>query len=144
MKGKKGSHHGFKNQKKRRGIRSYPTFRIHGRGCRVEEVATVNVGGTPSRKIAQYWRGDVPWVSSGEVGNCRITKTVESITPDGLENSNAKIYPKGSVLIAMIGEGKTRGQAAILDIEACTNQNVAGLIFDANSINAEYVWRWAL
>ena len=57
---------------------------------------------------------------------------------------STKLYPNGSVLIAMIGEGKTRGQAAILDIEACTNQNVAGLVFDGGNINPEYVWYWAL
>ena len=47
-------------------------------------------------------------------------------------------------LIAMIGQGKTRGQSAILDIEACTNQNVAGLVFDCGNIEPNYVWKWAL
>jgi type I restriction enzyme S subunit len=48
------------------------------------------------------------------------------------------------VLIAMIGEGKTRGQAAILDIEACTNQNAAGVLPDRGKLNPEFLWRWAL
>ncbi|WP_437593360.1 restriction endonuclease subunit S [Sorangium sp. So ce1000] len=112
--------------------------------CRVGQIADVRLGGTPSRKDASYWNGSIPWVSSGEVANCRIGSTKERITKKGLENSNAKLYPAGSVLIAMIGEGKTRGQAAVLDIEASTNQNVAGLIFDAGMINFEYVWYWAL
>jgi len=91
-----------------------------------------------------YWSGRIPWISSGEVANCRIATTRERITDIGLANSNAKLYPRGTVLIAMIGEGKTRGQSAILDIEACTNQNAAGLLFDTPYVNPEYVWRWAL
>jgi type I restriction enzyme, S subunit len=110
----------------------------------VGQIASVCLGGTPSRKHPEYWAGGIPWVSSGEVANCRISGTRESISDLGLEESNAKVYPKGSVLIAMIGEGKTRGQSAILDIDACTNQNVAGLVFDAGNIQPEYVWLWAL
>jgi type I restriction enzyme S subunit len=83
-------------------------------------------------------------VSSGEVSNCRIRDTAEKITRVGLDNSNAKIYPKGTVLIAMIGEGKTRGQSAILGVEASTNQNSAALVFDVPLVEPEYVWFWAL
>jgi type I restriction enzyme S subunit len=109
----------------------------------VDEIATVSLGGTPSRKDANLWNGGVPWVSSGEVARSRISRTRETISRLGLERSNAKVLPKGSVLIAMIGEGKTRGQAAILDIEAATNQNVAGLVLREGVI-PEYVWLWAL
>jgi type I restriction enzyme S subunit len=112
--------------------------------CTVEDIAKVCLGGTPSRKEQSYWRGKIPWVSSGEVANCRIAKTNETITRLGLENSNAKLYPRGTVLIAMIGEGKTRGQAALLEIDATTNQNSAGLVFESDEINPEYVWYWAL
>jgi type I restriction enzyme S subunit len=112
--------------------------------CRVDDIARVCLGGTPSRKEPSYWGGATPWVSSGEVANSRITITKERITKAGLENSNAKVYPKGSVLIAMIGEGKTRGQSAILEIAACTNQNVAGLLFESDEVVPEYVWFWAL
>lgn len=112
--------------------------------CRVGQIADVRLGGTPPRKEPRYWKGSVPWVSSGEVANCRISDTTEKITKAGLENSNAKLYPVGSVLIAMIGEGKTRGQSAILDIEAATNQNAAGLVFDVGLVDSEYIWYWAL
>jgi type I restriction enzyme S subunit len=110
----------------------------------VGEIGEVQLGGTPSRKEAAYWNGGVPWVSSGEVANCRISSTRETITEAGLSNSSAKLYPAGTVLIAMIGEGKTRGQAAILDIEASTNQNAAGVVSDRDIVNPEYLWRWAL
>lgn len=112
--------------------------------CSIAEVGSVQLGGTPSRKKSEYWGGRVPWVSSGEVANCRIAATRETITEDGLRNSSSKLYPPGTVLIAMIGEGKTRGQAAILDIEACTNQNAAGILPDRDQVDPEYLWRWAL
>jgi len=101
------------------------------------------LGGTPSRKEPRYWNGHIRWVSSGEVANCRIGATRECITKEGLANSNAKVYPAGTVLVAMIGEGKTRGQSAILDVEAATNQNAAGIVVNADLLNPEYVWRWA-
>lgn len=112
--------------------------------CRVGEVADVRLGGTPSRNEPNYWNGTIPWISSGEVANCRIRDTEEKITREGLANCNAKLYPPGTVLIAMIGEGKTRGQAALLEIESSTNQNAAGLVFDVGMMNPEYVWLWAL
>lgn len=110
----------------------------------VGEIGEVQLGGTPSRKEASYWNGSVPWVSSGEVANCRISGTRETLTEAGLANSSAKLYPAGTVLIAMIGEGKTRGQSAILDVEASTNQNAAGVLPDRQIVSPEYVWRWAL
>ncbi|MDO8874275.1 MAG: restriction endonuclease subunit S [Methanoregula sp.] len=112
--------------------------------CQIQDITQVHLGGTPSRKESSYWGGAISWISSGEVANNRILTTKEKITDLGLQNSNAKLYPKGTVLIAMIGEGKTRGQSAILDIEATTNQNVAGLVFDTDKIFNEFVWLWAL
>ena len=106
----------------------------------IDKISNVALGGTPSRKISEYWNGNIFWVSSGEVANNIIIETKEKITIKGLENSNAKVYPKGTVLLAMIGEGKTRGQVSILDIDATTNQNVAGLILDNEFICSKYVW----
>lgn len=74
-------------------------------GC----VCDVFVGSTPSRKMDDYWGGDINWVSSSEVAFCRINSTKERITKLGLENSSTNIHPKGTVLLAMIGQGKTRG-----------------------------------
>ncbi|HVA99756.1 MAG TPA: restriction endonuclease subunit S [Acidimicrobiales bacterium] len=110
----------------------------------IGEIAEVKVGGTPSRHEPSYWKGQIAWVSSGEVANCRIVTTSERITPTGLAHSNAKLHPPRTVLIAMIGEGKTRGQSAILDISAATNQNVAAVLPNPRVARSEYVWRWAL
>ena len=100
----------------------------------------VEVGATPSRSEASYWNGDVSWVSSGEVQFCRIKATREKITVAGLANSSTRLNPSGSVLLGMIGEGKTRGQAAILDLEACNNQNCAAIWVSKTPIRPEFVY----
>ena len=105
------------------------------------EVFHVAVGATPSRREPSYWGGPVPWVSSGEVAFCRIDSTRETITNDGLRNTSTELHPPGTVLLGMIGEGKTRGQAAILDIEACNNQNCAAIRVSETGIPPEYIYR---
>lgn len=102
----------------------------------------VAVGATPSRKEPTYWNGDIPWVSSGEVCFSRIAKTRERISDIGLSNSSTQVNPKGSVLLGMIGEGKTRGQVAILDIEAANNQNCAAIWVSETDIPSEYIYFW--
>jgi type I restriction enzyme S subunit len=105
---------------------------------------TVHIGATPSRQKLEYWKGNIPWVSSGEVQFCRIRSTREYITQAGFNNSSIQINPIGSVLLGMIGEGKTRGQAAILDIEACNNQNCAAIWVSQTHIISEYIYYWLL
>ncbi|MCD1587669.1 restriction endonuclease subunit S [Halomonas sp. IOP_14] len=103
-------------------------------------VFDVYVGATPSRSVEDYWNGDVPWVSSSEVAFCRINSTKESITKLGLSKTSTSIHPPGTVMLAMIGQGKTRGQAAILDIEACHNQNTAALRVPEGFVISEYLY----
>ena len=102
----------------------------------------VEVGATPSRKAIDYWSGTVPWVSSGEVNFSRIAAARESITEAGLANSSTQINPKGSVLLGMIGEGKTRGQVAILEIPAANNQNCAAIWVSETEVPPEFVYFW--
>ncbi len=108
----------------------------------IGSVGVVTNGSTPSRKCDSYWNGSIPWVSSGEVRNNIIIQTNESITEEGYNNSSVKLLPKGTVLIAMIGEGKTRGQSAVLDIEATTNQNIAAIIINHGFVNSKFLWYW--
>jgi type I restriction enzyme, S subunit len=91
------------------------------------QIFEVFVGSTPSRTVKEYWNGDIKWVSSGEVAFNHIYKTKENITDAGLENSSTTIHPVNTIMLAMIGEGKTRGQAAILKTEAAHNQNTAAI-----------------
>lgn len=102
----------------------------------------VAVGATPSRKDASYWNGTIPWVSSGEVRFNRIKDTKEKISEAGLSNSSTQINPVGSVLLGMIGEGKTRGQVAILDIAAANNQNCAAIWVSESGVPPEFVYCW--
>ncbi len=107
-------------------------------------IFTVSTGGTPSRKRADFWNGDIPWVSSGEVAFHRISETRETITDLGLRSSSAKVLPPGTVLLGMIGEGRTRGQAAIIEIPAATNQNVAAIAGTGPDIAPAYVFYWLM
>ena len=91
------------------------------------EIAHITSGGTPDRSRPDYWGGDVPWVTTGEIQFNTITDTVEKITAAGLQNSAAKVFPPGTLLMAMYGQGKTRGQVAKLSIEAATNQACAAI-----------------
>ncbi|WP_409438762.1 restriction endonuclease subunit S [Psychromonas sp. GE-S-Ul-11] len=109
----------------------------------VQDFADIRLGSTPSRHEAKYWKGNIPWVSSGEVANNIITDTAEKITEDGFNNSSTTIIPSRSVLMAIIGQGKTRGQTALLGIDACTNQNIAAFVFNEKYVIPEYVLLWA-
>lgn len=94
------------------------------------EIARITSGGTPDRSEPSYWGGSVPWVTTGEIQFNTITDTVEKITEAGLKNSSAKLFPPGTLLMAMYGQGKTRGQVAKLAIEASTNQNSAAILLN--------------
>jgi type I restriction enzyme, S subunit len=109
---------------------------------KIGNVFRVTTGGTPSRNNPMYWGGSNKWVSSGEVAFRRIKDTNEKITDLGVAESNAKVYPPNTVLIAMIGQGKTRGQCAVLDCFASTNQNVAGIHVYETEQMPDYVYWW--
>ena len=104
------------------------------------DVCEVVTGGTPNRSIVEYWNGDIPWMSSGEI-NQRVVKSVaERITPLGMTNSNASPLPPGTVMMALNGQGKTRGKVAILEIETTCNQSLAGMIADRERVAPEYLF----
>jgi type I restriction enzyme S subunit len=99
------------------------------------ELARVTSGGTPSRRQNSYWEnGHIPWVTTSEVDFNIITKTDQMITQDGLEKSAAKLFPKNTVLMAMYGQGKTRGRVSLLGIESATNQACGAIICGENLI----------
>ena len=107
---------------------------------RFGDIFDVQVGATPSRRIPAYWSGGIHWVSSGEVRFNTIFQTGEQITEEGLKHSSTNIQPVGTVLLAMIGEGKTRGQAAILAVPAAHNQNTAAILVPKTPCNSKYVY----
>ena len=92
------------------------------------EIAEISSGGTPDRGEPDYWGGDIPWVTTGEIQFNTILDTTEKITEAGLKHSSAKLFPPATLLMAMYGQGKTRGQVAKLGIPATTNQNSAAIL----------------
>lgn len=93
------------------------------------DVCCIGTGSTPNRKNKDFYEnGTYPWVKSTEVCNLPIYSVEEYITEEALKNSNCTLYPKNTILMAMYGQGKTRGQIGLLKIEACTNQAVAAII----------------
>lgn len=94
----------------------------------------VITGGTPSTSRREYYGGNIPWLASAEIHQKRITKPTTYITELGLQNSSAKIAPEKSVLIALAGQGKTRGTAAYLTKPMALNQSLAALVTNENAI----------
>jgi restriction endonuclease S subunit len=107
---------------------------------RLDSLATVGQGGTPSRSMPQYWSGDIPWLSSGELRNNKIIDSREKITTLGLKNSSTQLCPKGTIMIAMTGQGLTRGRTALLEIDSCANQSCAHMIVNDQQLIPEYLW----
>ena len=93
------------------------------RWVRLGDIAEWGSGGTPSRKIASYYRGNIPWLKTGDLNNGYIFSTEEHISEDALTHSSAKLFPVNTVIVAMYGA--TIGKVGILRIEAATNQACA-------------------
>ena len=89
----------------------------------LEAVAIWSSGGTPSRSMPSFYLGTIPWFKTGELGGLYITDSEEKISPEAVASSSAKIFPKGSVILAMYGA--TIGKTSILGIDAATNQACA-------------------
>jgi type I restriction enzyme S subunit len=88
------------------------------------ELFKISSGGTPSRKEPSYYEGgNIAWIKTGDLHNKRIFEASEYITQEGLDNSSAKLFPAGTILVAMYGA--TIGACSILEIEAATNQACA-------------------
>lgn len=97
---------------------------------RLGDILEVGTGATPLRKNPSYYDGGtIAWVTSGAVNAGTITEPTELITPLALKETNVKLFPPGTLLVAMYGEGQTRGRVAELGIEAGTNQAVAAVLF---------------
>ena len=94
---------------------------------RLGEISEISSGGTPLREKTEYWNGDIPWITTSLINQPIINKADEFITELGLYNSAAKIIKKGTLLMAMYGQGMTRGKVSKLNISAATNQACAAI-----------------
>lgn len=107
---------------------------------KIDEISEIIAGGTPSTKTPEYWNGDIPWVTPKDL-SLLTTKTIRNtesmITPNGLKNSSAKMFPKGSVVMS------TRapvGYLAINDVDMCSNQGIKAIVCDNTLVNYNYLY----
>ena len=100
-------------------------------------------GGTPSRRVSEFWvNGAIPWVKTTEIDYGVIQETEEYITQAGLERSAAKLLPPGTLLLAMYGQGVTRGKVAILGVKAACNQACAALSPNDTVVDTRYLFHF--
>ncbi len=109
----------------------------------VGDIAIVGSGGTPNRKNPDFWDGDIPWITTAQIDGGEIKNAEQYITKSGLESSAAKWYLKGTILMAMYGQGKTRGKTAILGIDATINQACAAITV-SDRINKKYLLHYLI
>ena len=103
----------------------------------IKDIAKTYSGGTPKSTNSEFYEnGNIPWINSGELNEPIITSSPNYITQLGLDNSSAKKYPKGTILIALYGA--TAGKVSYLSFEACSNQAVCGVMTN-NKALSDYV-----
>lgn len=106
----------------------------------VQSVARVGTGSTPLRSKPEFFsREGIPWITSSATGKPYVTSAEEFVTPAAVKAHRLKTYPKGTLLVAMYGEGKTRGQVTELAIPATINQACAAIVVDETKIKNEYL-----
>ena len=109
------------------------------RTVRLGDICDIVSGGTPSRSNPEFWQdGNIPWIKIGNIKGKHISEADEYVTQKGLDGSSAKMLPKGTILYTIFA---TLGEVGILDIEACTNQAIAGItVRDPLKVQTEYLY----
>ena len=106
--------------------------------CKLEDIAYIGTGATPDTRNNDYYYGNIPWVTSSCTKYDYIDTPTSYITQKAIDETNCRIYPKGTLIMAMYGEGKTRGQISELKIDAATNQACAAIV-PYNISTAQYI-----
>ena len=112
--------------------------------CKLGEILShLYNGQTPSRNVKNYWNGDIPWLTSGELNHGIVNNTLETISESGKKSANLRLIPSGTIVIAITGleAPGTRGNCAILGINTTVNQSVMAL-FVKNNIDTQFVFQW--
>jgi type I restriction enzyme S subunit len=107
----------------------------------ISDFCLVSSGATPSRKVEEYYQGNIPWVKTTEVDGYTILKTGETISQSALEKTSCKLNSKGSIVLAMYGQGKTRGKVGMLGVDAATNQACA-VLAPSEKINMLFLYTY--
>lgn len=114
----------------------------HWRVAALRRLARRYAGGTPDKANPAYWtNGTIPWLNSGAVNQRMITEASEYITEDAYSNSSARWVPEGALVMALAGQGKTKGMVAQLAIRATCNQSMAAIVPTAD-VNSRYLYWW--
>lgn len=105
---------------------------------RLGDICEIQSGGTPARSKRDYWEnGTIPWVKISDIKGKHLENTEEFITDEGLKNSSAKVFPKGTILYTIFA---TLGETCILNIDAATNQAIAGITIKSDGVHREYLY----
>lgn len=101
-------------------------------------------GQTPSRNREDYWKGNISWLSSGELNRGTVYNSIEKITEKGLESAHLRIIPKGTFVMAITGLEAlgTRGNCALLGIETTLNQSCMALFPNKDLVTSEFLFQW--
>ncbi|MYL56670.1 restriction endonuclease subunit S [Virgibacillus halodenitrificans] len=119
----------------------FPGFTGEWRERKLGSHAEILTGGTPKTQINEYWEpAEIPWMSSGEINKKRLSSTDNMISTLGFENSSARWVKEKSVLIALAGQGKTRGTVATNEIPLTTNQSIAAIV-PTDELHYEFVFQ---
>jgi type I restriction enzyme S subunit len=98
-------------------------------------------GGTPDKNNLKFWNnGTIPWIASGEVNQEIVTKSTAKITEQGFKYSSARWMPRNSLIVALAGQGKTKGMVAYLDIDTTGNQSLSVIIPNQRKITSKYMF----
>ena len=105
---------------------------------KMSEIGSWGSGGTPSRRNPEYYQGDIMWFKTGELNDSFLYSSEERITEFAVQNSSTKIFPAGTILVAMYGA--TIGRTAILGIDASTNQACAAIVPNNELISQKHLF----
>lgn len=110
---------------------------------RLGEVCALSTGTTPSTKEKHYYEGEIPFIKTADVINNRISAANTFVSQQAIDDYSLKIFPAGTLLMAMYGQGKTRGQVSLLEIPAATTQNAAA-IQPSSDIDSAFLWHYLM
>lgn len=119
----------------------FPEFTEEWEEKKLGEIANISSGGTPNRSNSRYWNGNIAWITTSLINFNVIHKAEEYITDEGLQNSSAKLFPSGTLLMAMYGQGVTRGKVSILGIEASCNQACCAIVPKKNLYDKLFIFQ---
>ena len=109
--------------------------------AQLKDLTDIITGATPSTSINEYWNGDIPWMSSGELNMKLVRSVYGRITQKGYDSCGTHMIPPLCVLIGLAGQGKTRGTAAINYISLCTNQSIASIL-PSSYFDSFFLYYW--